>query len=197
MLRSSGDQNEKNMMTTSQQRVDKALELIKAVLLGLCKYPETLQFEPEERSGSMQIRITCHPTDSRRIVGKHGTHLRAIDSLARLLFWKTHLLVTILPITSTDEPETPWEKFEPREDWPEQAMKGLLHDLAVNVFHRCEVFVGSDAAGRDAHRLTVYLTPFPASEPHVVKRFASAVSILLIPIGTQCGRKLYADVATK
>jgi len=186
-----------NTMTTPEQRVETSLELLKAVLLALCKYPDKLEFDTEERAGSVQIRITCHPTDSRRIVGKLGTCLRALDSMARLLFWGSHLLVTFLPIKSTADAESPKEKFEPRADWPEERLKDLLHDLAAGVFRDCAVRVESTIVGHESNNLTVWLDPFPAVESHVVRRFASSVAILFVPIGTNHGRRISADVATK
>lgn len=170
--------------------------MLKELIASLCHQPEKLTVEFMEQESTLLIRVCAHPTDARIIVGTGASHLKAIVSLARLLFWGSHKLVQIMPIESLDgEAEKPYQRFKARKDWQEKKLVDLMQRLAEAVFRDAAVTVNSVEENNWSSRLDVLLTP--QQNESAVKRFSSAVAILFVPIGCANGRMLYANVKRK
>jgi hypothetical protein len=183
-------------MQSSKTVVGAGQAMLKELIAALCHKPELLTVEFMEQESTLLIRVCAHPTDARIIVGTGASHLKAVVSLARLLFWGSHKLVQIMPIESVDgEAEKPYQRFEAREDWQEKKLVDLMQRLAEAVFRDAKVSVNSIEENSWSSRFDVILEP-PQNES-AVKRFSSAIAILFVPIGCSHGRMIYANTRRK
>ena len=173
------------------EKAERAADLLREVITAICAYPE--QLEIELRNGTAyEIAIHAHPTDSRRIVGSGGDHFRALQALAQLLFHGTGRLVTILRVTYPPGPAGPFIPFKPRMDWPIVWTKRLIKRMAEEAFPAARAAV-KVIPHDDVSSLVEVAIAGDAPEREV-RRFGSALHIIMKPVGSNIGRLLAVNV---
>jgi predicted RNA-binding protein YlqC (UPF0109 family) len=174
-----------------EQVVEDGLSLVKATVQAMCVHPEMLRLDVEETAGSLGLTLTGHPSDTRRIVGKSGATLRALDNLTRLLFRGSDGLIKFYPVKYAKAAEDDRGPFKPDQDWPVRDITALAAKLAQAVFSErvsdVELREVSDFATRIC--VTVGGDGCP-----VLDRFASAMAQIFTVIGQVKGRVLYVVV---
>lgn len=175
-------------------RAETAINLLREVMGGICARPDLLNMEVHNGQ-VIELAVTCHPTDSRRLVGKRRSHLNALGTLAGLLLDGTGRRVTLLPVRSLDLPETPWKDLEVDPEWPSDRVVGLVRRLVEAALPdvRCQIEVVPH--DQRSSRVEIYLPEVREFHGAILK-FAEALHTLFIPYGSSIGQVLYVNVNT-
>lgn len=165
---------------------------MKTTLESLCQRPDLLTVEFHEQDATVLIQISAHPNDAKIIVGGGGSHLSALATLSRLLFFGSHKLVQIMPIESVEAEEMPYRKFKSKPDWNKDGLILLANSLSNAIFP--EAIVEIEVRDENSWASRFLITISPHQNEAAVKRYSSAMAILFVPIGTNAGRMIYASV---
>lgn len=167
--------------------------LLREVITAICQYPKLVEIEFLKDESTVLVQIVAHPTDARILVGGGGAHIKALASLARLLFYGSQKIVTIMPIAShEDAEEKPYRKFQPNPKWPELKMMDLAETLTRNVFRNANVKIKSEEDSDCASKFIIQIEP--PQNATAVRKFSAAMAILFQPIGCNVGRMIYCGV---
>ena len=175
-------------------RVEVGLGLVRELLEGICGHPEMLELEVHNGQ-VIELEITAHPSDSRRIVGKRAAHYEALSQLANLLMDGAGRRVSLLPVKSPDIEGDRWEEMKPRLDWPKDRALNLLRRITDLVFAGVASQIEIVSHDRRSSRVEIYLRDIAHYE-WAVHRFAGAMHTLFVPYGSQMGQVLYVNVHT-
>jgi len=173
-----------------------AKKRLKEVVVAMCHRPDLVTIGFREYQTNILVQISAHPNDAKILVGKHGAHISALSNVANLLCRGSHKLVQIMPIESIEgETELPYKPFTARADWPQAKLVELIEGLAKAVFQESEINVRVFEENSSTSIFEVTIQPL--TNASAAKRFGSAVAILFVPIGTNHGRMIFANVRSK
>ena len=172
-----------------------ASKLLKEIVESLCQKPDLLTVKFHEEDTTVLIQISAHPNDAKILVGNGASHLSALASLARLLYFGSHKLVQIMPIESVEAETLPYRKFKSKEKWGKEKLVNLAERITTSVFPNATATVECKDESSWASRFLITITP--QQNEAAVKRFSSAMAVLFVPIGTNAGRMIYACVKVK
>ncbi len=180
---------------SNNRAVESAIRSLRSIVEATCRHPERLEFRAVDKKAEVVIHIKVHPVDSRRIVGAAASNIRALQTMARLLFFGTGRIVNIQPIEWHKQPEGTYAMFEAKENWNEPLITNILETAATIVFHEtCRV-----RAARINDEMTKLIVSVPQNYniPEAVKtRFQQAAQVLFVPIGINHGRRLHVETET-
>ena len=173
-------------------RVGRALQLLERLASEMCVGKVETEAEVGERSVLVRF-VASSVTDSKILAGHGGAHVKALTTVAILLFRGTRLRVEIGGIECDGEVEKEFVDFAPRKDWPKAKVVELLRDCAQACFGTCEVSERSAEGSDEKSVLSVTLERTGKSEV----RFGRAMATLFRPIGCRNGRKLAVLIRAK
>jgi hypothetical protein len=169
----------------TELRVGRALQLLERLTSEMCAGKVETEAEVGDRSVLVRF-VASSAADSKVLAGHGGAHIKALITVAILLFKGTHLRVEIDRIECEGEVEMALDDFVPRKDWPKDKVVSLLKDCAAACFGECAVSERSANGSGEKSVLRVTLARAGKSEV----RFARAMATLFRPIGVKNGRKL-------
>jgi len=169
--------------------------LIDEVIRAICRRPDLLEVKFEDNNQTVHVCIRAHPNDSKIIVGAGGSHLSAISTISRLLFHGSGKLIQFLPVvTIPGHAEMPYERMKPNKNWPQKEMMDFAERIAKGVFDGAEVEVKRVPQSPHASKFVITIWPNHKVSKSVIDKFASAMAILFVPIGSNVGHLIYATV---
>ena len=157
----------------------------------MCHHPEQLKMRVDVGASRVSVRFHAHPTDVGRLVGADGATLRALKTVASLLFFAQRKAVEFERVVDNGQPKEGRVKFKPRADWPKDKLLTLLLDVARESFDDQDAVV-TCLPGELEHnsRFVVRL----GRKWVALDRFGEAMAVLGNPIGTANGQILKIDV---
>ena len=173
-------------------RVGRALQLLERLASEMCVGKVETEAEVGDRSVLVRF-VAGSVTDSKILAGHGGAHIKALITVAILLFRGTRLRVEIGGIQCDGAVEKEFEDFAPRKEWPKAKVVELLRDCAQACFGECEVSERSAEGSDEKSVLCVTLARTGKSEV----RFGRAMATLFRPIGCRNGRKLAVLIRAK
>jgi predicted RNA-binding protein YlqC (UPF0109 family) len=180
------------MLAQSQsQDTARCLSLIERLAAAVCHHPEQLQVNADVGASRVSIRFYAHPTDVGRLVGADGATLRALKTVASLLFFAQRKAVEFERVVDNGQLKEARRKFKPRADWPKDKLLSLLLDVARESFDDQDVTVKC-VPGELAHN-SRFVIRFGRKWVGL-DRFGEALAVLGNPIGTANGQILKFDV---
>lgn len=171
-------------------KLDRALGLLRRVCASICKRPNELRMEAEESDGTLEITIEANPADTRRLVGAGGNIVKNLELLFRMLTRGTGKHVRFCDIEANTNAPVPFAPFVPNPKWPREKIEKLLRDLAEEIFD-----VPVDVRTEAHTRWTVKMYAVPQGDCEDVpdvRTFDKVANVLFVPIGTEAGMKVYA-----
>lgn len=173
-----------------QTQLDKALVLIRRVILAIATCPKEIKTSVEEFSGTVEMTITGNPADTKRLVGKRAETLKTLSMLFRLLARGCGKNVGFAHLVPNENPEPRFAGFITDASWDRDPVEALLRDLAEAVFE-CPVTIKTEeASGHSAKMYAVVQADLEDSK--VLGLFDKLVNVLFVPIGTKVGMRVYA-----
>jgi predicted RNA-binding protein YlqC (UPF0109 family) len=175
-----------------EQVVEDGLSLVKATVQAMCVHPLLCSLSVEKSSVQLSFQIIAHPSDTRRIVGKKASTLRAIDTLTRLLFSGTPYMTKFLQVKFLQRNEDEKTAFVASDNWPHEAIKELASRISETIFgeDRMKVRLTSN----DSRSTRIEIRVRGDFDPYVLQRFESAMLQIFEIIGRVHGRVLYVVV---
>lgn len=95
--------------------------LLEFILIHLCRHPEEVKIDEEVGDRETVYTLHVHPEDMGRVIGKNGSVIQAIRSIAKVRAVKEGIRATIVLAENEDETKPEAETGEPTESTEEVA----------------------------------------------------------------------------
>ena len=177
----------------------KLCDLLRELLGQLVMRPSDLRLESDTVTNTLTVSVSCHAEDAPRIIGKAGSHHKALLRIARAIGERERLRVYVevsAPRMTHQQIERRehWG-FEPDPNWPRKGITRLLAQTCRMVFGDCMELESTDDEGQNK---TMFAVSVSAHEPlELVLAMVSDLNTLFNAIGKRNGRLLQIDVTPK
>ena len=176
--------------------LSRSCALIERVIRALCVCESQLTVRFNCDGTALYVDITANTADAKRIVGRGGSHLAALKSLAAAIVAGSgsRLIVEFNRVESTELPEVPFVRMEPVADFDDTKVAGLFRDIIEACYPDLKVTFMSEPRDERAWTMKAWVETLPVASPRRIYEVSRAVHYLFIPIGMNAGRAVYANV---
>lgn len=181
-------------MTQDEIKTDRLAKVLSRILAEIVLNPKALSVGAAAAEGFATVRITCASSDTGKIIGRSGSHFRALQAICNAWGARNGLEVELRKIAEAgDHAPKPYPRFQSRADWPKEKLVDLAEAMAFLVF-KDDTSILVDCLD-DSEDSTIKISVARDEPVELVKAMGTAFHVLLRAAGNLNGRMLSVRIA--
>lgn len=183
--------NAKPRQGASKNPAATAIDIVRRIIGEFTYHPSDIRTAVQEVGHSMTVKLQVNRADMPRVLGKQGTHFRALESLVAAIGAKAGLTLRFQLVEPAVGMPDRYDPFTAKEEWNSANAVQLLSEIADATFMgktSIRVIDGED------YQSSIELTLTAVEKRAIIDAVAGAAKVLFKAIGRAQGRFLVVDI---